>query len=88
MYVHLIKWLSEIINKEGGVLHMLAPGRRCLDCSKIYCDVTERWLLAWNQNKHVMYYIFHKLILKSVLVFSTFAPTSFEDDTDFIIARL
>ena len=67
---------------------MLAPRRRCLDYSKVYCDVTERWFLAWNQNKHITYYIFHKLIPKSVLVFFTCAPTSFDDDTYFIIARL
>ena len=30
---------------------MLAPRRRCLDYSKVYGNVTERWLLAWNQNK-------------------------------------
>ena len=66
---------------------MLAPRRRCLDYSKVYCDDTERWLLPWNQNKHITYYIFHMLILKSVLLFHTFAPTSF-DDSNFIIARL
>ena len=36
---------------------MLAPRRRCLDYSKLYCDVTERWLLAWNQNEHIAYFI-------------------------------
>ena len=65
---------------------MLALGRRCLDYSKSFCDVIERWLLAWNQNKHITYYAFHKIIPKSVLVFFTFATTSFDDDTDFIIA--
>ena len=30
---------------------MLAPRRRCLDYLKVYCDVTKRWWLAWNQNK-------------------------------------
>ena len=34
---------------------MLAPRRGCLDYSKFYYDVTERWLLAWNQNKHITY---------------------------------
>ena len=56
---------------------MLAPKRRCLDYSNVYCDVTERWLLAWNQNKHITYYIFHKPIPKSVLVFFTFTPLRF-----------
>ena len=37
---------------------MLAPGRRCFDCSKVYCDVTERWLLTWNQNNHIIYFIY------------------------------
>ena len=67
---------------------MLASWRRCLNYSKVYYGVTERCVLAWNQNKHIAYYIFHKLIPKSVLVFCTFAPTSFDVDTDFIIARL
>ena len=64
-----------------------APWRSYLE---VYCDVRERWLLAWNQNKHIIYYIFHILILKSVLVFHVFhtiAPTLF-DDSNFIIARL
>ena len=30
---------------------MQCPRRRCLDYSKVYSDVTERWLLTWNQNK-------------------------------------
>ena len=47
----------------------------------------ERWLLAWNQNKHNIYYIFHIVIPKSVLVFHEIASTSF-DDSNFIIARL
>ena len=51
-----------------------APRRPYLE---VYCDVRERWLLAWNQNKHMLYYIFHILIPKSVLVFQTFTPTSF-----------
>ena len=34
---------------------MLAPRRRCLDYSKVYSDVTERWLSAWNQNKRITY---------------------------------
>ena len=88
MHVYLIKWLSEIIKKRERSAHMLPPRRRCLDYSKIYCDVTERWLLVWNQNKHITYYIFLKLIPKSVSVFFTFTPTSFDDDTDFITARL
>ena len=34
---------------------MLPPKRRCVDYSKVYCDVTDRWLLAWNQNQHTIY---------------------------------
>ena len=45
---------------------MLASGRPSLDYSKVYSDVTERWLLVWNQNKHITYYLFHILIPKSV----------------------
>ena len=33
---HLIQWLSDIIKKEKGVPHMLAPRRRCLNYSKVY----------------------------------------------------
>ena len=36
---------------------MLAPRIHCLDYSKVYSDLTERCLLAWNQNKHITYYI-------------------------------
>ena len=38
---------------------MLAPRRGCLDYSKVYCDVRKRWFLAWNQNRHITYYILH-----------------------------
>ena len=38
---------------------MLAPRRGCFDYSKVYCDVRKRWFLAWNQNRHITYYIFH-----------------------------
>ena len=31
--------------------------RRGLDYSKVYCDVRNRWFLAWNQSRHIMYYI-------------------------------
>ena len=50
MRKHLIK-LSEIIKKEKRVPHKLASRRRCLDYSKVYSNVTERWFLAWNQDK-------------------------------------
>ena len=39
----------------------------------------------WYYNNKHIYYIFH--IPKSVFVFHTFAPTSF-DDSDFIIAQI
>ena len=87
MHKDLIKWLSEIIKNESGVPHMSAPGRRCLNYYKVYCDVTEKWLLAWNQNRHTIYYIFHILISKSVLFFHIFAPTLFHD-SEFVIGRL
>ena len=38
---------------------MLAPRRGCLDYSKVYCDARKRWFLAWNQNRHITYYIFY-----------------------------
>ena len=46
-----------------------APRRCCLGYSKVYCDVRKRWLLAWNQNRHITYSIFHILTPKSVLQF-------------------
>ena len=52
---------------------MLAPRRRCPYYSKVYSDVTKRWLLAWNQNKQFTYYIFYILIPNSVLIFLTIA---------------
>ena len=69
-----------------GVPQMLAPRRRCLDYLIVYSDVTERWLLAWNQNKNITYEKFHIVISKSVLVFPKFGPISI-DDSDFFIAR-
>ena len=44
---------------ERGVPHMLAFRRRCLRYSKVYCDVRKSLLLAWNQNRHIMYYKFY-----------------------------
>ena len=52
---------------------LLAPRRHCLDYSKVYSDVTERWLLAWNQNKQITYCISYILIPNSVLIFLTIA---------------
>ena len=66
VHKYLIKWFSEIIKKEKGVPHMIALWRSCLDYSKVYSDVTERWLLAWNQKRNITYYLFHILIPKSV----------------------
>ena len=86
VHKHFIKWLSKIIKKKGECHICQAPWRSYLE---VYCDVRERRLLPWNQNKHI-YYIFHILIPKSVLVFHVFhtiAATSF-DDSNFIIARL
>ena len=44
---------------ERGVPHMPAPRRGCLDYSKVYYDVRQGWFLAWKQNQHITYYIFH-----------------------------
>ena len=75
MHRHLIKYLSEIIKKrkEKGVPHMLAHRRCYLDYSKVHRDVTERWLLAWNQKIPITYYIFYLLIANSVFIFLTIA---------------
>ena len=84
MHKHLIKRLSKIIKKERGVYICWA---RRTPYVRVYCDVRERCFLAWNQNKHNIYYIFHILIPKSVLDFHAFAPTSF-DDSSFTTAQL
>ena len=57
----MIKWVSEIIKKrtERGCHIYAAPRRGCLGYSKVYCDVRKRWFVAWNQNRHITYYIFH-----------------------------
>ena len=37
---------------------MLAPRRHCLYYSRVYSDVTKRWLLAWNQNYISIYILY------------------------------
>ena len=60
MRKHLIKWLTEIIEKkEKGVQNMLASRRRCLDYSEVFNEVRERLLLGWNQNKNYILRIFY-----------------------------
>ena len=50
----------------------MLPPRRCyFDYSKVYSDVTESWLLGWNQNEQITYYMFYILIPNSVLIFLT-----------------
>ena len=57
---------------------MLAPRRHCLYYSRVYSDVTKRWLLAWNQIKEITYYIFYILIPNSVLIFLTIAQICYQ----------
>ena len=52
---------------------MLPPTRCFLDYSKVFSDVTEKWLLGLNQNKQIAYYMFYILIPNSVLIFYTVA---------------
>ena len=53
MHKHLKNWLSGIIKKKKkGVPCMLPPRRRCLEYSKVYSDVTEKWFLV-NTFKNV-----------------------------------
>ena len=54
VHKHLINWLSKIVKKRKGI----APRRRCLDYSKVYSDVTERWLLAKTNKLHSTYFIY------------------------------
>ena len=60
---------------------MLAPRRRCLDYSKVYCNITGRQLLTWNQDKH---YIFNISYTNSEISVGLPGADSFDDDTDFI----
>ena len=46
VYKHLINLLSEIIKKEKEVPNITAPRRRCLYYSKLYSDVTKRWVVS------------------------------------------
>ena len=57
---------------------MLASGSAVLIIQKLQKDVTERWLLAWNKNKQITYYILYILIPNSVLIFVTIAQISFQ----------
>ena len=44
------------MEKSQNIMKLIVdPRRRDLDYSKFFCDVTERWLVAWNQNKHITY---------------------------------
>ena len=74
---YLMKWLTDT-KKEKKVLHMLSPRKHCLDDSKFYSDVTEKGLLAWNQNKQFTYYIFHIPIPNSALNFLTIAQVCYQ----------
>ena len=78
MHKRLIKWLSKTIKNEKGVSYMLASRRYCLDYSKVYSDTTERWLLAWNQNKQITHYISYILIPNSVLIFLAIAQICYQ----------
>ena len=52
-----------VLSSFSGVFHFVpnilfgfaAPRRLCLVYSKLYCDVKQRWLVAWNQNRHITY---------------------------------
>ena len=83
MHKNLIRWLSKIIKKKGSVISY----------ARLLGDAIVKFLVMsgkdgyWRGIKaNIIYYIFHTLIPKSVLVFHTFAPISF-DDSNFIIAR-
>ena len=91
MYKHLIKCLSEIIKKrtERGVPHI------CQFLGEVVLVIRKLIVMSekdgcWHRMKtdilRITYYILSMLIPKSVLVFFTFAPTSF-DDINLIIMR-
>ena len=89
MHEHLIKWLSDFIKKK--------QKEECHICSVLgeVVLIIQRFIVmsekdsCWHGIKtdilNITDSIFSILIPKSVLVFFTFAPTSF-DDTDLIIA--
>ena len=74
---------------ERGVPHMLAARRHCL-VIQTFIVISEK-CGCWDGTKTdilcIRYSIFHILILKSVLIFFTFATISF-DDTGLIIVLL
>ena len=91
MHEHLIKWVSEVIkkNRKRGATYMLALRRVVLVIQK-FTMMPEKdgsWHGIKTDTLRITYSIFSILIPKLVLVFFTFAPTSF-DDTNLIIARL
>ena len=60
VYKHLINLLSEIIKKEKEVPNITAPRRRCLYYSKLYSDVTKRWVVSMESKQtnyilHILY---------------------------------
>ena len=91
MHEHLIKWVSEFIkkNRKRGATYMLALRRVVLVIQKFIMmpEKDGSWHGIKTDTLRITYSIFSILIPKLVLVFFTFAPTSF-DDTNLIIARL
>ena len=67
--------------------HTLAPRAGCLDYLKVMSEKDGSWHGIKADVLRIKYSIFSILIPKSVVVFFTLAPTSF-DDTDLIIAWL
>ena len=47
---------------------MVTPRTRCLDYWKFYSDITERRLLAWNQNKHYILYIYISFVNSEISI--------------------
>ena len=91
MYKHLIKCLSEIIKKrtERGVPHICQLLGEVVLVIQKFIVMSEKdgsWHGIKIDISCITYSIFSILIPKSVLVFFTFAPTSF-DDIDLIIVR-
>ena len=68
MHKHLIKWLSKILKRRK---RSVTYARLLGDALEVCYDVRKTWLLAWYQNKHIIYYMFHILILKLLLIFHT-----------------
>ena len=86
MHEHIIKWLSDIIKKkEKEECHVCQLLGEVVSIIQKFIAMSQKdgsWHGIKTDILGITYYIFSKLIPKSVLVFFTFAPTSFNDSME------